>query len=132
MIYPITIFVFFFFFFNDTATTEIYTLSLHDALPISLEVGRVQVDALDHAAPAEAQHYPVMTGAPPAPRLPAVAHVAGRSRHDQVQWLAEELIARGERHAAVLHRDEIDGGPLPRRFSPGPARPPPKAQPRHP
>src|SRR2546429_2621199 len=28
--------IFFFFFFNDTATTEIYTLSLHDALPISL------------------------------------------------------------------------------------------------
>src|SRR5256885_3612506 len=28
--------MFFFFFFNDTATTEIYTLSLHDALPISL------------------------------------------------------------------------------------------------
>src|SRR2546427_11420917 len=28
--------VFFFFFFNDTATTEIYTLSLHDALPISI------------------------------------------------------------------------------------------------
>src|SRR3989441_9841966 len=27
-----------FFFFNDTATTEIYTLSLHDALPISLVV----------------------------------------------------------------------------------------------
>src|SRR5690348_17922830 len=26
-----------FFFFNDTATTEIYTLSLHDALPISLQ-----------------------------------------------------------------------------------------------
>src|SRR5215469_2209206 len=30
---PFTFF-FFFFFFNDTATTEIYTLSLHDALPI--------------------------------------------------------------------------------------------------
>src|SRR3989442_15504924 len=27
----------FIFFFNDTATTEIYTLSLHDALPISVE-----------------------------------------------------------------------------------------------
>src|SRR3712207_9450714 len=27
---------FIFFFFNDTATTEIYTLSLHDALPISV------------------------------------------------------------------------------------------------
>src|SRR2546428_6865739 len=31
--YPVRLFVFFFF-FNDTATTEIYTLSLHDALPI--------------------------------------------------------------------------------------------------
>src|SRR2546430_7026051 len=29
----------FFFFFNDTATTEIYTLSLHDALPISIGTG---------------------------------------------------------------------------------------------
>src|SRR2546427_7782393 len=29
-----------FFFFNDTATTEIYTLSLHDALPIFRRVGR--------------------------------------------------------------------------------------------
>src|SRR5256885_5606307 len=29
--------IFIFFFFNDTATTEIYTLSLHDALPICLE-----------------------------------------------------------------------------------------------
>src|SRR5436309_10878569 len=29
---------FYFFFFNDTATTEIYTLSLHDALPISLDL----------------------------------------------------------------------------------------------
>src|SRR2546430_11528220 len=28
----------FFFFFNDTATTEIYTLSLHDALPIYLDL----------------------------------------------------------------------------------------------
>src|SRR2546421_11990452 len=34
----------FFFFFNDTATTEIYTLSLHDALPIS---GKVSVDRAD-------------------------------------------------------------------------------------
>src|SRR2546429_748307 len=44
-----------FFFFNDTATTEIYTLSLHDALPIC-GVGRVDMvvrggeihDAVDH------------------------------------------------------------------------------------
>src|SRR5258707_15388615 len=36
-------FFFFFFFFNDTATTEIYTLSLHDALPIYYL--RAQVEA---------------------------------------------------------------------------------------
>src|SRR2546423_14519900 len=36
MIFLLIISIFFFFFFNDTATTEIYTLSLHDALPISL------------------------------------------------------------------------------------------------
>src|SRR2546423_11027517 len=29
-----------FFFFNDTATTEIYTLSLHDALPISMPTSK--------------------------------------------------------------------------------------------
>src|SRR5436305_13261396 len=33
-------FLLFFFFFNDTATTEIYTLSLHDALPIWSAAGR--------------------------------------------------------------------------------------------
>src|SRR5215204_33924 len=35
-----------FFFFNDTATTEIYTLSLHDALPISVEFGDHRLDRL--------------------------------------------------------------------------------------
>src|SRR2546426_8469492 len=32
------------FFFNDTATTEIYTLSLHDALPIYYLPGTLQID----------------------------------------------------------------------------------------
>src|SRR2546422_8906955 len=36
-----------FFFFNDTATTEIYTLSLHDALPISFrDRGAIHVENL--------------------------------------------------------------------------------------
>src|SRR6476661_3932155 len=43
-----------FFFFNDTATTEIYTLSLHDALPISpgvlsADAGRAAYDAIVNA-----------------------------------------------------------------------------------
>src|SRR3989442_15254121 len=39
-------FIVFFFFFNDTATTEIYTLSLHDALPILLSRQRRRPAAL--------------------------------------------------------------------------------------
>src|SRR2546430_10214587 len=38
-----------FFFFNDTATTEIYTLSLHDALPIS-DVGLKELARLENLA----------------------------------------------------------------------------------
>src|SRR3712207_8648769 len=49
---------FFVFFFNDTATTEIYTLSLHDALPISLRWTRgLGVSSLDGA------HAAVVAGA---------------------------------------------------------------------
>src|SRR5687767_16018600 len=42
----ITLF-FFFFFFNDTATTEIYTLSLHDALPIFIYIPTISLGALN-------------------------------------------------------------------------------------
>src|SRR2546429_8553120 len=47
-----------FFFFNDTATTEIYTLSLHDALPILLPLdgrGGLAADVEDH--PVDAAHF---------------------------------------------------------------------------
>src|SRR6266576_7237570 len=44
IIYRLHFFSFFFFFFNDTATTEIYTLSLHDALPISRREPRGRVE----------------------------------------------------------------------------------------
>src|SRR5216683_7976647 len=48
-----------FFFFNDTATTEIYTLSLHDALPISHHAAgffrhQLFFGASEHFLPAEA------------------------------------------------------------------------------
>src|SRR3712207_9183774 len=36
LLQSVLLFLVFIFFFNDTATTEIYTLSLHDALPISV------------------------------------------------------------------------------------------------
>src|SRR2546430_12420075 len=69
----------FFFFFNDTATTEIYTLSLHDALPIWLHLVR---PAGGHAV---AEGQPV-----PQPERPAHAADSGgqrlaRGRADPVQ-----------------------------------------------
>src|SRR2546430_13538216 len=62
----------FFFFFNDTATTEIYTLSLHDALPIS---GR--------------RRWPGTPGGPAAP--PAVPRGAGRSSRGRSEEHTSEL-----------------------------------------
>src|SRR2546422_6032757 len=64
-----------FFFFNDTATTEIYTLSLHDALPISLEqLPRARVGASRPAV----ERVAVLGGAG-GDGAGAVAVVAGRS-----------------------------------------------------
>src|SRR2546430_13546790 len=51
-----------FFFFNDTATTEIYTLSLHDALPISSSAKK--------ATPCAVTSF---TNRAPAPRSPAIS-----------------------------------------------------------
>src|SRR5256885_14880096 len=48
--------IFLFFFFNDTATTEIYTLSLHDALPICPP--RHPAGAADRRRAAGAQGHP--------------------------------------------------------------------------
>src|SRR3712207_8923703 len=75
----LSFFVFFsFFFFNDTATTEIYTLSLHDALPICRPAGR-----------AERQD------AGPSPVRPGARH-----RHVRVQRAGPDL--RSEEHTSEL------------------------------
>src|SRR2546430_7757128 len=42
--------IFIFFFFNDTATTEIYTLSLHDALPIWVHTGQAKKSSTGNEA----------------------------------------------------------------------------------
>src|SRR2546430_13117041 len=67
--------IFLFFFFNDTATTEIYTLSLHDALPIS---------AFPAASPS--------TGTAPPPTAPSRSTLPDRkstrlnSSHSQISY----------------------------------------------
>src|SRR5438132_13272153 len=61
-----------FFFFNDTATTEIYTLSLHDALPISFDLRQRPEVRREH----HADHRSVCT---------STDRTAGRSRTMGVQ-----------------------------------------------
>src|SRR6478752_1153370 len=55
--------ILFLFFFNDTATTEIYTLSLHDALPI-YRYGHYRCDALILASPMGSTAYSYAAGGP--------------------------------------------------------------------
>src|SRR2546430_12287328 len=68
--------VLFFFFFNDTATTEIYTLSLHDALPIYEPSLRV--------------------GAPPPLPAPSVYH------QRRLAWGVARDVRRSEEHTSEL------------------------------
>src|SRR5256885_12322207 len=50
------------FFFNDTATTEIYTLSLHDALPICIWPSRCAIAPISNAPPKSASMLSVECG----------------------------------------------------------------------
>src|SRR3712207_7656434 len=85
----------FFFFFNDTATTEIYTLSLHDALPICTALRRGRVPAAGGAAAGR------LAGAPAA-RAPVV-HL-GRSGHGGAGGRPGDAAAaaRSEEHTSEL------------------------------
>src|SRR5215204_2551747 len=78
------VFVFLFFFFNDTATTEIYTLSLHDALPIST--------AVDHAWSEHVRH----SGAPDRARGMgrSIRHCIEPDADGTTRWRAYSLLLR--------------------------------------
>src|SRR2546430_14952978 len=65
---------FFFFFFNDTATTEIYTLSLHDALPISYDEAIIRRLTSVRETAAMLARYP---------RLPGCGRASPRSRRSE-------------------------------------------------
>src|SRR3712207_7779655 len=84
--------VMYFFFFNDTATTEIYTLSLHDALPISHKRA--------NAMPSWVVPSPISKGAgcraPCGTTRDGVSSVRGRS------WASSSVQLRSEEHTSEL------------------------------
>src|SRR6267142_1394819 len=115
---------FFFFFFNDTATTEIYTLSLHDALPIQRHHRgpRAQVvpepDRLAGADRGDGQPGQPLRGhllqvpALTLQRVTGVKDEQGRARR------ARDLLGAGEhleeeRVGEVAHHEAVGGGPAP-------------------
>src|SRR2546421_13114470 len=99
-----------FFFFNDTATTEIYTLSLHDALPISIT--RARGGAPRRTRPSRASR----STRPPCPRCaPGADRKSTRlnSSHDQISYAVFCLKKKKRTNSCFLCRsgDRI----LPRR-----------------
>src|SRR2546429_6502423 len=82
-----------FFFFNDTATTEIYTLSLHDALPIYIEQGKTLI----------VKFLTVGDPHPEGTRL-VFFELNGQPREVLVldRSLADEVKARSEEHTSEL------------------------------
>src|SRR2546430_11190618 len=74
----------FLFFFNDTATTEIYTLSLHDALPISHAQVRVAVHGQAQVEGA-AQRGQALGGAQPAPVVVVAEHDRSEEHTSELQ-----------------------------------------------
>src|SRR3989449_9746200 len=95
----------FFFFFNDTATTEIYTLSLHDALPI--------LDGRDAAQVPEPLHH-VVDGRVVDVEVDLAVdgeHLEGRHAvSDHMLELSQRVVAAVVDHA--VKREVDDGLPL--------------------
>src|SRR2546423_10826441 len=96
------------FFFNDTATTEIYTLSLHDALPISRSPLRTRRDARARSPRASPTlQPPARTWSGPIRRALALAEWARSEEHtSELQSLAY-LVCRlllEKKNLDVLHR----------------------------
>src|SRR3712207_7333412 len=87
------------FFFNDTATTEIYTLSLHDALPILAHAQRVGADL--PAAHAAQAHLVEHLGDPP-PAGAARPTRAGGVEQRQVGRAGQVPVVRSEEHTSEL------------------------------
>src|SRR5206468_12551240 len=90
----IALFILFFSFFPDTATTEIYTLSLHDALPIYIAHAE---DAVRDARGMEfLERVEFFAGADELDRL------AGDSAHRQRRAAAAVAVDRSEEHTSEL------------------------------
>src|SRR3712207_7960958 len=101
------------FFFNDTATTEIYTLSLHDALPISRGAGRCPRTRSGSAWPARgtgrAAGASCRRSSPGAPAWPRAAPTRSEEHTSELQsrqYLVCRLLLEQKKHKYCITRDD--------------------------
>src|SRR3712207_8940959 len=83
-----------YFFFNDTATTEIYTLSLHDALPICLDGGGRDTQELGRAVHRQAAAIKQHGGGLHGQRLAAGGRVRRSEEHTSELQSRQYLVCR--------------------------------------
>src|SRR5216683_2579492 len=115
-------FLLFFFFFNDTATTEIYTLSLHDALPIS-RPRRSRAWQIPtpprarHSRPRRSPPVPLMAHRPASRRpggTPPTNTAPARNRDGRCRQYASGLAPRLLWHATLYRVGAASVGDAPR------------------
>src|SRR5437763_7920837 len=98
-----------FFFSNDTATTEIYTLSLHDALPISVAPVGVLVPAGDETAaepgPRERRRSEEHTSELQSPMYLVCRLLLEKKKKERRGYVRQNVVDRINRH-------QIDGGQI--------------------
>src|SRR2546425_218867 len=89
-----------FFFFNDTATTEIYTLSLHDALPISQRAGSQRIERgpefeyRHRTGPVDEPGAPTARHCPAAPVQPLAASAGVEPQRIERPFERDERVCR--------------------------------------
>src|SRR2546422_5789474 len=96
---------FIFFFFNDTATTEIYTLSLHDALPISMYL-RMPGNCLKYCLMISAAS---LRGMPRRCAKPDRKSTRLNSSHGYISYAVFCLKKKKHRHYWIRCADEVKG-----------------------
>src|SRR5271163_1125427 len=75
---------------------------------ISFEVRGIDLDATNYAGHSELQDCPIVPRDSSAARFPTIAHILAASRHQEIERLAVELIARGDDAPSTLNRREIN------------------------
>src|SRR5260370_39118204 len=101
------------FFFNDTATTEIYTLSLHDALPISIglhcQYGPFYDEGADSLRSEAVEYAKQLRGQPQSKKIPRALAIDERLpdfRRDQIFFKTAQRCHEMSCHAMVFREDK--------------------------